>query len=293
MTGRLAFYHRKFVFETIKAFGSEHWQPVVEILVITIAIFWGYRRFRAKRGLLVLARLLFILLAITLISELFQLEVISMLVKSAAFFLAISLIVAFQPELRRVIAELGNSGFLFISEKKEELADQLSEAVRELSAKRFGAIFAIERGIELNSHLETGVEIDALFSQELVMTIFHSKTALHDGGVIIREGRLLGAGCVFPLTQKEFQDRSVGLRHRAGVGVTEESDAIAVVVSEETGDVSICHSGQIERDLDQETFRHRLRELLEVEEHEKAQTTISEEGLISSNPSMTTKLTES
>ncbi len=105
------------------------------------------------------------------------------------------------------------------------------------------------------------------------MTIFHSKTALHDGGVIIREGRLLGAGCVFPLTQKEFQDRSVGLRHRAGVGVTEESDAIAVVVSEETGDVSICHSGQIERDLDQETFRRRLGELLEVEEHEKATTT--------------------
>ena len=280
------------MFDTIKAFGSEHWQPVVEILVIAIATFWAYRHFRAKRGLIVLARMLFILLAITMVAEVFKFEVISMLVKSVAFFLSISLIVAFQPELRRVIAELGNSGFLFISEKKEELADQLCEAVRELSAKRFGAIFAIERGIELNSHLETGVEIDALFSQELVMTIFHSKTALHDGGVIIREGRILGAGCVFPLTQKEFQDRSIGLRHRAGVGVTEESDAIAIVVSEETGDISICHSGQIEKDLEPETFRRRLSELLEVEDQEKPSTTISEEGMISSNPSMTTKLTE-
>ncbi len=107
LVGRSAFYRRKFVFDTIKAFGSEHWQPVVEILVITIAIFWAYRRFRAKRGLMVLARMLFILLAVTLISEVFQLKVISMLVKSVAFFLSISLIVAFQPELRRVIAELG------------------------------------------------------------------------------------------------------------------------------------------------------------------------------------------
>ena len=278
--------------DTIIQFGSTHWQPVVEILVIAIAVFWAYRRFRSRRGIRVLARLLLVLLVITLASEVFKLGVISWLVKSFAFFLSIGLIVAFQPELRRAIAELGNSGFLFISEKKLELADQLEEAVRSLSANRFGAIFAIERGIELNSHLETGVEIDAKFSLELVMTIFHSKTALHDGGMIIREGRVLGAGCVFPLTQKEFQDRSIGLRHRAGIGVTEESDALAIVVSEETGDISICHAGEIERDLDPETFRKRLRELLEVEAEEKVQGTISEEGRVTSNPSMTTKLTE-
>ena len=266
------------MFDTITEFGSTHWQPVVEILVIAIAVYWAYRRFRSRRGVRVLARLLLVLVAITLVSQVLNLEVISWLVKSVAFFLSIGLIVAFQPELRRAIAELGNSGFLFISEKKQELAEQLEEAVRNLSAKRFGAIFAIERGIELNSHLETGVEIDAKFSLELVMTIFHSKTALHDGGMIIREGRVLGAGCVFPLTQKEFQDRSIGLRHRAGVGVTEESDAVAIVVSEETGDISICHSGEIERSLDAETFRRRLRELLEVEPDEKAHASTSEDG---------------
>jgi diadenylate cyclase len=280
------------VFDTIKEFGTAHWQPVVEILVIAFVVYWAYRHFRSKRGVRVLARLLAVLLLITLVSQLLDLKVISLLVKSFSFFLSIGLIVAFQPELRRAIAELGNSGFLFISEKKQELAEQLTDAVRQLAAKRFGAIFAIERGIELNSHLETGVEIDAKFSTELVMTIFHSKTALHDGGMIIREGRVLGAGCVFPVTQKEFQDRSIGLRHRAGIGLTEESDAIAIVVSEETGDVSICHSGEIERDLDPETFRRRLRELLEVDEHEKVPATVSEEGIVTSNPSMTTKLTE-
>jgi diadenylate cyclase len=280
------------VFDTIKEFGSAHWQPVVEILVIAFVVYWAYRHFRSKRGVRVLARLLAVLLLITLVSQLLDLKVIGLLVKSFSFFLSIGLIVAFQPELRRAIAELGNSGFLFISEKKQELADQLEDAVRQLAAKRFGAIFAIERGIELNSHLETGVEIDAKFSTELVMTIFHPKTALHDGGMIIREGRVLGAGCVFPVTQKEFQDRSIGLRHRAGIGLTEESDAIAIVVSEETGDLSICHSGEIERDLDPETFRRRLRELLEVDEHEKSSATVSEEGIVTSNPSMTTKLTE-
>ena len=187
---------------------------------------------------------------------------------------------------------MATAGSLFISEKKQDLAEHLEEAVRNLSAKRYGAIFAIERGIELNSHLETGIEIDAKFSLELVMTIFHPKTALHDGGMIIREGRVLGAGCVFPLTQKEFQDRAIGLRHRAGVGVTEESDALSIVVSEETGDVSICHSGEIERNLDTETFRKRLRELLDFEAEEKAAAQVDDGEIVASNPSMTTKLTE-
>jgi diadenylate cyclase len=276
------------VFDILKQFETTTWQPVIEIIVISIFVFWAYRRFRAKRGVRVLALLLVGLLLITLISQLLDLKVINLLVKSLSFFLSIGLIVAFQPELRRAIAELGNSGFLFISEKKLELAEQLEGVVKQLAAKRFGAIFAIERGIELNSHLETGVEIDAKFTPELVMTIFHSKTALHDGGMIIREGRILGAGCVFPVTQKEFQDRSIGLRHRAGVGLTEESDAIAIVVSEETGDVSICHSGQIERDLDAETFRRRLRELLEVEEEKPSTTSVGEDGSITGNPSHTT-----
>ena len=280
------------MFDRIKELGASHWQPVIEILVIAVAVYWAYRHFRAARGVRVLARLLVVLLALTLVSQLLELTVIGWLVKGLAFFLSVALIVAFQPELRRAIAELGNSGFLFRSEKKQELIEQLDDAVRKLSAQRYGAIFAIERGIELNSHLETGVEIDAKFSSELVLTIFNSKTVLHDGGVIVREDRVLGAGCVFPVTQKEFQDRSIGLRHRAGIGLTEESDAITIVVSEETGDISLCHSGEIERDLDHETFKRRLAELLELEPEEKSQVTISEEGTISSNPSMTTKLTE-
>ena len=134
-----------------------------------------------------------------------------------------------------------------------------------LGAKRYGALFAIERRIELKPHLETGIFLDAQFSSELILTIFSPKTELHDGGVILREGKVIGAGCLFPVSQREISDRSIGLRHPAGIGITEESEAIAVIVSEENGGVSIAHSGELEHDLDLETFSHRLLELLEVE----------------------------
>ena len=129
-----------------------------------------------------------------------------------------SLIVVFQPELRRAMAELGSRGFLFFQEDQKEFASHLAGTIRQLSAKRYGALIAIERRIELKAHLETGVAIDAKFSNELVLTIFHPKTELHDGGIVIREGRIVGAGCVFPVSQRELSDRSLGLRHRAGLG---------------------------------------------------------------------------
>ena len=116
--------------------------------------------------------------------------------------------------------------------------------------------------MELNSYLETGVPIDSQFTPELVMTVFHPKTALHDGGMILRKTRIEGAGCVFPISQREMADRSIGLRHRAAIGMTEESDAIAVVVSEETGHISIAVGGELERDLTLEEFKDRLETLL-------------------------------
>jgi diadenylate cyclase len=127
---------------------------------------------------------------------------------------------------------------------------------------------AIEREISLKPFVETGVGIDADLSKELVLTIFQPKSVLHDGGLIVRSDRIVAAACIFPLTQREDLDRNLGLRHRAGLGVSEESDAVAIVVSEETGQVSICHSGLIERNLTVEKFRRRLSQLLLHEKHE-------------------------
>ncbi|HEY2573321.1 MAG TPA: DNA integrity scanning protein DisA nucleotide-binding domain protein, partial [Verrucomicrobiaceae bacterium] len=117
-------------------------------------------------------------------------------------------------------------------------------------------------GIDLQPYAETGVVIDARLSSELIATIFQPKTALHDGGVIIDQGRLTAAGCVFPVSQKEINDRSIGLRHRAGIGITEETDAVALVVSEETGALSLCHQGKLEHNLEPGMLKERLQEIL-------------------------------
>ena len=136
------------------------------------------------------------------------------------------------------------------------------ECIRQLSTRRYGELFALKRGIDLKPYAESGVELDARLSAELITTIFHPKTMLHDGGAIIEQGRITSAGCVFPVSQREIQDRAIGLRHRAGMGITEETDAIALVVSEETGALSICYEGKLEHDLEPDELRQRINDIL-------------------------------
>jgi diadenylate cyclase len=172
------------------------------------------------------------------------------------------LIVIFAPELRRSVVQLESLNLFARRKERLELADELGEIARQLSAKRFGALLAVHRGFDLSEFVETGVRVDAELSPELVLTIFHPKTVLHDGGAVIKDGRLEGAACVFPVSQRELADRSVGLRHRAALGLTEETDAIVLVVSEETGHLSIAHEGDLERNLEPDEFVSRLRTLL-------------------------------
>jgi diadenylate cyclase len=148
----------------------------------------------------------------------------------------------------------------------------LSEIVTQLSNKQFGALIAIERDTSIKVYEETGVIVDGAFSTELLLTLFHPKSALHDGGVILRNGRIAAAACIFPVSQRETLDRTLGLRHRAALGITEESDAVAVVVSEETGSISICHRRRLERNFTPETFRQRLGEILLHRIHEETDT---------------------
>ncbi len=254
-------YRTESMFESIRKFAEDHWRDGIEILILAVIVYHGYRYFRATRGARILSGLLLIFIALTLLSQILQLAVIGWLLKSFSVVLALSLVVIFQPELRRALAELGSHRYFSLTKHNREMLDLLHEAIVALSKKRFGALISIERGITLKPYLETGVGLDCQFSLEALLSIFHPKGALHDGGVILRTDRIAGAGCVFPVSQRELLDRSIGLRHRAGLGITEETDAICIVVSEETGSLSLCHDGKLERDLAEDAFKTRLHEL--------------------------------
>jgi len=256
--------------EAIGLFISRHWTHAIEILILWVIIYNTYRYFRATRGARIFTALVGIYIGMTLLSEWLDLTVIGWLLKYVSVFLAIALVIIFQPELRRALAELGSHRiFSTISEgSRERFAEDLIEIVETLSGRRIGALIALERGIDLKQYLETGTMMDAELSPEVVYTVFYSGTTLHDGGMIIRvnDERILGAGCVFPLNQRELSDQGIGLRHRAAMGITEESDAIALVISEETGSISIAIGGKLERDLEKAELRERLHELLSNQE---------------------------
>ena len=243
-------------------FVQQHWRDGIEILILSALAYHAYLFLRATRGRLILTGLLVLLLSLTIISDFLQLEVITWLMGRLGAFVAIGAVVIFQPELRRMLAELGSQRLFNFNRTDDASLDKLIEAMEELSHKRVGALIAIKRGIELQQYGETGVEVEALISAELLNTIFHPKAPLHDGGVIIDQGRIAFAGCVFPVSQREVRDRSVGLRHRAAMGITEETDAVALVVSEETGALSLCFKGKLDHDLDAAVLRERLDNIL-------------------------------
>jgi diadenylate cyclase len=243
-------------------FCLERWRSAFEIVLLSVALYYGYLYFRGTRGAKVLTGLAIVFLTLTLISQLLNLVVIGWIVRSFSVFLAVALVVIFQPELRRGLAALGGHPIFSLTSEKRETVHDIAEAITQLANKQFGALIAIERDTSIRIYEETGVMIDAILSVELMLTLFHPKAALHDGGVIIRNGRIAAAACIFPVSQRETLDRSLGLRHRAGLGLTEESDAVAIVVSEETGGISICHRRRIERNFTPETFRQRIGEIL-------------------------------
>ncbi|MGA0846412.1 MAG: diadenylate cyclase CdaA [Luteolibacter sp.] len=245
-------------------FITDHWRDGIEILLLAACIYQIYRAFRATRAAQILVGLATILIALTLVSQIFKFEVIQWIITRAAAVLAFALIVIFQPELRTGLARLGSHRLLlfsFFGRRKMDFLERLTDAVLHLSKKRIGALFAIQRDISLKEQLESGVILDAKFTPELAMAIFYPKAPLHDGGVIISDERVAGAACVFPLTEREMQDRSTGLRHRAAIGLTERTDAVAIVVSEETGGISICEDGVLSRNLSESQFRQQLTEI--------------------------------
>lgn len=249
-------------------FIRDNWTAPIEIIILAVAIYYIYTYLEGTRGARILIGLALIVLTLTLTSTLLNLVVISWLLRSFSLFFIIALVVIFQPELRRALTELGSHRFFGSAFENRETIEEITDTVFELAGKGFGALIAVEREINLEAIAETGVKVDCDYSKELVLTIFQPKTVLHDGGLIVSNDRIVAAGCIFPLTQREDLDRNLGLRHRAGLGLSEEADALAIVVSEETGQVSICHNGLIERNLNVEKFRTRLSQLLLLDKYD-------------------------
>ena len=243
-------------------FVVDHWRDGIEILVLAFCIYQLYRAFRSTRGAQILVGLGLVLVALALVTQLFNFEVVGWIITRSAAVLTFALLVIFQPELRNALARLGSSRmFSFSSKRRLAFVERLADAVVMLSKKRIGALIAIQRDITLKEQLETGVILDAEFTPELAMSVFFPKSPLHDGGMIIANDRVAGAACVFPVTEREMQDRSTGLRHRAAIGLTERTDSIAIVVSEETGGISISDNGNLQRNLTEKQFREQIAEI--------------------------------
>lgn len=264
-------------------FFLRYWRDGLTILILWVICYHIYTYFRATRGARIFSGLMGIWIALTVISQFLDLVIISWLLKSFSVFLALGLVVIFQPELRRALAEIGSHRFFsgLTSEGARAVTEKMCDIAVDLGRKRIGALIAVQRAIDLKQYLETGVALDCRLSPELVITIFHPGTPLHDGGIILRlrDERILGAACVFPLSQRELSGKGIGLRHRAAMGITDESDAVAIIVSEETGGISLAHMGQLERELTREQLAERLHALLfaddftedeERHEHDKA-----------------------
>jgi len=226
---------------------------IIDILLVTLIIFGvlmlirGTRAVQVLRGLLVLAAFVFLL------AQIFDLRAFPWLVDNMLPVLLLSIPVIFQPELRRALEQLGLAARYFRFFRRDDVNPVVvafKDAALRLSQRRHGALVVFEQDTGLQDYIDTGVTLNAAPSPELFLTIFNKNTELHDGAVIVRDNRLVAAACVLPLSTSSLSDRQMGLRHRAALGISEVSDAVAVVVSEETGQVSIAHNGRILRRQD-------------------------------------------
>jgi diadenylate cyclase len=238
------------------------WRPVLEVLILTVGIYYAFRFIRGTRGAPVVTGFMVLLMALVLVSFLLKLQVLQYLLGAFFAIFVLAVIVIFQPELRRMLAELGNLPLFATAHEQRENIEVIIQTVERLSEVRIGALIAIEQSIHLQEAVESGIVIDCEASPEMLETIFFPNNAIHDGGVVIKGDRIAFAACIFPLTQRRDLAPSLGTRHRAGIGLSEETDAVVVIVSEETGAVSYAYKGHLNRAVSIEELRAFLSSVL-------------------------------
>jgi diadenylate cyclase len=236
------------------------WWDVLDILIVSILIYEALKLIRGTRAVQMAIGSVIVLVLFS-VSDFFPLQTMNWLIRNLLLYVGFALIVLFQADIRRALSHLGRAPGLRSLGRSERTADTIEEIVTatDLLAKGSkGALIVIEREIGLRNYIESGIPLDAAVSYDLLTTIFETKTRLHDGAVIIQEDRVAAAVCFLPLSVSPKLDRDLGTRHRAALGLTEESDAIAVVVSEERGEISLAIAGRLERKLTVDDLRQRL-----------------------------------
>src|SRR5207249_786354 len=241
---------------------QSHWRDALEILILTVGIYYIFRFMRGTRGAPVVTGFLVVLLAFALVSFLLRLRELQYLLGAFSAAFVVAVLVIFQPELRRMLAELGNLPLFATAHEQRENIEVIVQTVERLSEVRIGALIAIEQSIQLMEAIESGIIVDCQATPEMLETIFFPNNAIHDGGVIIKGDRIALAACIFPLTQRQDLNKSLGTRHRAAIGLSEETNAVVVVVSEETGAISHAYKGQLVRGVTSEELRAFLTSVL-------------------------------
>jgi len=235
---------------------------VLDILIVAVILYRVYIMLEDTRAI-TLGKGILVLLGITMVASWFDLHVISWLLQKSVTLLFVALPIVFQPELRRALEHLGQgrflgSGGLLDDEEAQSTIREIRNAVKILSANKIGALLVIERNMGLNDISATGIQIDGLITSDFLINVFIPNTPLHDGAAVIRGKRLIAAGCLLPLTENRTLSSELGTRHRAAIGLSEQCDALIVVVSEETGTISIAENGRIHRRLDEDQLTHVL-----------------------------------
>lgn len=238
-------------------------RDLLDILLVT-AMIWGlFLLMKGTRAVPLMRGVILLVIAVVLASNFFSLTAFNWLIRNTLPALLVAVPVIFQPELRRALERLGRGGGLISFSSSEtatiKVSRNIARATQLLSERKHGALIVLERETGLQEYVDTGVPIDGELSPELLLTIFQPNTALHDGATIIRGDRIVAAGCILPLAETSHVSRGLGLRHRAAVGITEQSDALVTVVSEETGDISVARYGRLTRYLDESRLREIVR----------------------------------
>jgi diadenylate cyclase len=240
------------------------WWDLVDILVVSILIYEVLKLIRGTRAVQ-MALGGSVIVALFYGSRWFHLETVNWLIRNLVGYIVFAVIVLFQSDIRRALAHLGRAPFFRYfakAESAEESIEELAVAAGMLASQRVGAIIALERQIGLRTYIEGGIRLDAVLTYDLLVSIFQVTSPLHDGAVIVQNDRIAAAACFLPLTVNPKLSKELGSRHRAAIGLTEENDSLGIVVSEETGRISLVADGQIERGLDADALRVRLRSLM-------------------------------
>lgn len=258
--------------ETLWALAQDLWEyfqsnfdlarDSIDIALVTAALYWVFALIRGTRAGQILVGLV-VLFTVFMVSQIFQLVTVSLILDTFLSSLVVILVILFQHDIRRALARVGRGLFPSVSAREEsEMLEEIVRAAQALSRRRVGALVVIERETQLGDEITAGTPVDSAVSAELLTALFLPQSPLHDGAVVIQEGRLSQAGCILPLTTSVDLPEGVGTRHRAALGVSQETDALVVVISEETGGISVVFRGDIAQGLDAPQLRQTLRDIL-------------------------------